>query len=664
MPLLRIESELRKASATPGISYFHRYSTVKERLLTTEYAMTMAGFPGGNDHGPEHIKRVLANLDKLLGRNPLRHVSQYELFLAMMGVLYHDVGILRGRKDHAAASALLLVKEHGSMILSDDEKALVSTIVRSHSSSSDLRKCPPDQHIKGYDVRFRAIAALVRLSDELDEDVRRADPTLRAKLELPKESQFYWRFNEVIRGIRIDRQRSDIEFNVAFNADDLTRSEAGVKHQFLELCIKKILKVNGERAYCNQFLPADLQIHQFRLTIQPIDGLLGSPVQLLLPDDATLESVSRQLPPRLLNTNRSAKRPQRLSLPNGPVSPDAYARPTGDEAIVNGYKLYYFRTNRRLSIHALSQATGVPTSTINDLEHVKVTAEAPECFKSISRASMSRLEHSLGAVGRLEYGQVDDLLASYIMYYNVNHKPRQGSTTNTAPEGAPDTKAVVFDFGGTLTKTQTPYSTWEKMWLAVGYGLDDAGHLLRLFRANKISHQDWCDQTCVKLRDRAFSRQHMREIMKTIQPVEGLHTTLKRLHDDGIRLYIVSGSVREIIASVLKESLGLFTEVKANDISYDRDGLIERIRGHHFDFEGKATFLRRVSEELRCRPLEVLFVGNSLNDTWASESGARTLCVNPSNVDFTDTTIWNDYISEMKTLEEILPFTGRVASIS
>src|SRR5258705_9078088 len=137
--------------------------------------MTMAGFPGGNDHGPEHIKRVHANLDELLGGVPLRHLCHYELFLAMMGVLYHDVGILRGRRDHAAASARLLIEEKANYIVDDTDLAFLPEIVLSHSSTVDISKCSEDQRVRGVDVRPRVVAALVRLADELDEDVRRAD---------------------------------------------------------------------------------------------------------------------------------------------------------------------------------------------------------------------------------------------------------------------------------------------------------------------------------------------------------------------------------------------------------------------------------------------------------------------------------------------------------
>jgi phosphoserine phosphatase len=654
---LNIENVLKRIKDSSSESYYGRYNVLKERLLETEYTMTMAGFPGGNDHGPSHIKRVLINLDKLLGKSPLRHLSPYELFLAMMAVLYHDVGILRGRKEHAATSARLLSAEKENYIFDETDKFFISAIVLSHSSTVDISLRPEDQPAKGYDVRPRLLCALVRLADELDEDVRRADPLLREKLDLPKESKFYWRFNERIRGIKIDRSSSEIVFNVAFAKDDIAYVEEGMSSSFIELCFKKIVKVNRERVYCNQYLPSPLAMQRIKIMLQPVEGISRF-TELVLTDLDDFETIKPLIPPSLLTLQtRTQSRRQRKT--RRIRRDDFEPAPEAAEAVVNAYKLFFHRTTKQLSIKALAEKSKVAPWLINSLEKVADQIAPPNCFNIVNRAVLSRLEHALGVVGKLEYGQPDDLLAAYLMYYKVNHLSRHGLNRTGQLNFAPDTKAVVFDFGGTLTKPKTLLSTWERMWLSVGYTIEDAGKLHRLFTLKKISHQAWCDRTCEKLRAKQFSREHMRSIISDIEPVDDLKSTLLKLYERGIRLYVVSGSIREIIVSILGEAFTFLTEMKANDLLYDSNGIINEIRGHPFDFEGKAKFIARIVEELKCSPLEVLFVGNSLNDTWASQSGARTLCVNPTHVDFTNTHIWGDYIKEMRSLSEVLPFAER-----
>jgi hypothetical protein len=117
--LLGIETILKKQSLKLGKPLFERYAVLKHSLLSDggAYEYWAAGFPEGNDHGPSHITRVLEHLDQLLGPNPIRSkiIEPYELFLTMMAVLYHDVGILGGRSRHADRSGdYLFFEERGN----------------------------------------------------------------------------------------------------------------------------------------------------------------------------------------------------------------------------------------------------------------------------------------------------------------------------------------------------------------------------------------------------------------------------------------------------------------------------------------------------------------------------------------------------------------------
>ena len=181
MPALRIEKALKSA----GGSFIDKYRLMRERLLGTEYEHWAAGFPEGNNHGKGHITRVLENLDHLLGPKPLQHLDPYELFLAMMSILYHDIGLLRQRKEHEEISKALLEGDtHDTYIINPIDKKIIAAAVVSHSSSKDIaqecRQFSAVEPIREYRARPAVVAALVRLADELDEDHRRADPILQS----------------------------------------------------------------------------------------------------------------------------------------------------------------------------------------------------------------------------------------------------------------------------------------------------------------------------------------------------------------------------------------------------------------------------------------------------------------------------------------------------
>jgi hypothetical protein len=139
-PSLTIEKFLlrheRANSRKAGHEFFTKYALLHERLTKVEYTQAMQGFPGGNDHGPQHIFRVLEYLDALLGKNPLKALSPYELFLSMMAVLYHDVGILLGRERHADKSAYVLSLDHNDYVFDEIDKEYLKIAVRDHSSTA------------------------------------------------------------------------------------------------------------------------------------------------------------------------------------------------------------------------------------------------------------------------------------------------------------------------------------------------------------------------------------------------------------------------------------------------------------------------------------------------------------------------------------------------
>lgn len=273
---LGIETALERA----GGDFITKYRLMKGRLLNVEYEHWAAGFPEGNSHGRSHIQRALSYLDLLLGKDPLRHLDVYELFLAMMSVLYHDVGILKARKGHSDISKeLLLGDENDAYIINKIDKEIIAAAVVSHSSSKDIAKeCSRFSHteiVGKHSARPTVVAALVRLADELDEDHRRADPILQSKLSPPASSEFFWRFCQRVRGVRPDLIAKRIDFNMAFEPDDTTHCgtlPGGDVRHFIAFSADKLAKINSERVLVNRFLPPELQYSGLHVDVKPLPG--------------------------------------------------------------------------------------------------------------------------------------------------------------------------------------------------------------------------------------------------------------------------------------------------------------------------------------------------------------------------------------------------------
>jgi hypothetical protein len=64
---LSIEDALKKDA--PDL--FSKHDVLKTKLLREVYLQWGQGFPGGNDHGPGHLERVLEKLDDLVSDETL-----------------------------------------------------------------------------------------------------------------------------------------------------------------------------------------------------------------------------------------------------------------------------------------------------------------------------------------------------------------------------------------------------------------------------------------------------------------------------------------------------------------------------------------------------------------------------------------------------------------
>jgi hypothetical protein len=100
-------------------------------------------------------------------------------------------------------------------------------------------------------------------------------------------------------------------------------------------------------------------------------------------------------------------------------------------------------------------------------------------------------------------------------------------------------------------------------------------------------------------------------VARSIQLALDTARVLEELKQRKVHLSILSGSIKGVIREALGDCYDLFDEVRANEIDFDDEGVVEDIIGTRYDFETKPDFIRELIRDRRLDPLEVLFVGNS-----------------------------------------------------
>jgi phosphoserine phosphatase len=330
---------------------------------------------------------------------------------------------------------------------------------------------------------------------------------------------------------------------------------------------------------------------------------------------------------------------------------------------INSYKLFHRRHSVGMNLSSLAKLTAISESKLSQFETPNGIPEDPNSpvsiFPIIAPEELATLAKVLNVPPQqLQAGRSNDFLTEVIAYmkaYSGSKAPPQGVAT--VPSGW-KARAVVFDFDGTLTApgSRSTRTTWETIWEKAGYDVNDCGVLATQFFSEKINHSQWCQLTLDKFKAKGLSRNDVASAAENINLIDGFEECIDELVEMGIPIYIVSGSIWDVLVIVLDKYMGKFQRIEANHFAYDRNEKLAKITGTRYDFEGKKDFLEEIACELGIKTSDVLFIGNSINDIKVKKSGARTLLVNPHFVNPSDGNHWDHYLPHMDSLIDIMEF--------
>lgn len=265
--MTKIEEEYQKMCNRSNPPYFHAYSTVKSRLEKSYLHYIRDVQPFKTDHGMGHINRILEKLYRFLkphlplSGNPNGRIIDLEnLNLLMHAVLWHDLGNLYGRLDHPQRIPKVFSTVR-SFLYEPPHQEWILKIAKGHSGVGNIERMIEDTSVSIYDsiVYPQFLSALLRISDEIDEDQRRVEP----RVDVPKESEAYWKFClctessiPIYRSDSLGNVTLEIQVRCKMRDEDIgakwgkNTSEVTAINEY----ISRINKMNEERIYCNRFL--------------------------------------------------------------------------------------------------------------------------------------------------------------------------------------------------------------------------------------------------------------------------------------------------------------------------------------------------------------------------------------------------------------------------
>lgn len=217
------------------------------------------------------------------------------------------------------------------------------------------------------------------------------------------------------------------------------------------------------------------------------------------------------------------------------------------------------------------------------------------------------------------------------------------------------TKLVIFDFDGTLSKPDKINNTWARIWNKIDM-LDEDDRLFELYKNKEITYLQWVDEIVKIFRDNNVTNAMFTSLANEIELLDNCEKVFKIFYENGIKICILSGGVKNIIEEKVKNFSKYITKIEAEFLTLDENGVVNGAKLSDSNIEDKSHFILKQMKEYDLKKEEVVFVGNSYNDEEAYKSGATTICINPVETDYTNKTIWTHYIEQTNDLSTILPF--------
>ncbi len=303
----KLEDKFKWMCITGEKPYYETYLAVKWRLEKSYFPFIRDFQPFYTDHGITHVNRVLEKIYGFLyphlpvggaGRDLI--FDKENLYILMNAVLWHDVGNIYGRNGHQN-NINNIFSEIKSFLYDDLHRELIIKIAQGHCGIGSIERNIYESSVMiGENTIYpRFLSALLRISDELDEDCHRVEERIYPRI--PLENKRYWKFclfNKTVYPKYIIDSFGNTSLKIQINSK-MKREELGEMFQkngvgvmAIKEYISRINKLNDERIYCNQYLHAESVFYfrkidaiEIKLTICDRDDRLLDEVSYEFDDD-------------------------------------------------------------------------------------------------------------------------------------------------------------------------------------------------------------------------------------------------------------------------------------------------------------------------------------------------------------------------------------------
>lgn len=281
-----------------NVDYIKQYINIKDNLINSHFRDANAGLAvDGNrytHHDLGHVNDVIEMAGCML-RNDDYPITGYEAYMLLIAILLHDSGNSEGRKGHEQKTLRILIDMNDIAGIDSVEKKLIAKIARAHGGIFNIGTQKTKDTIGELiiekesvfssgqiKVRSRALAGILRLADELSEKKSRANKAAvndgyNIELKSLKPDVVHNIFCDIIRidvlteyheiQLKFDIDKSLLQRTFSIEESD-ENNDLVVKNIYLvDYIIKRLIKCNLERLYCNRYMYGILRFDMISVSI-------------------------------------------------------------------------------------------------------------------------------------------------------------------------------------------------------------------------------------------------------------------------------------------------------------------------------------------------------------------------------------------------------------
>jgi hypothetical protein len=223
------------------------------------------------DHGEEHVRKVEKRASELIELGRPNSITPYEAYLLLLAIYFHDVGNVFGRRTHEQRAIDIMTRIRPMLGFDDVEFRTVSNLARAHGGTTPdggedtIALLPANEPVMGFPVRKQALAAVLRLADELAEDSSRAARFLTGVPDtIPELSRLHHSYAKSLHSLIIDRDKRTIEMHFDTTAAQvISRFPTPAKSVYLiDELLRRTVKTFAETKYCMRYMADFVRIER------------------------------------------------------------------------------------------------------------------------------------------------------------------------------------------------------------------------------------------------------------------------------------------------------------------------------------------------------------------------------------------------------------------